>query len=155
MSARSRDYVEPSDGETARVRFSTNGDLTLIPERNCTDWSAPGAGVVTSSKNFIVGKPKYIDRKLGIPGTGPAGMASAEATVRAGKPLTVVFDSYEAIGDWRYTCKGSFAFIPKAGEDYQLTVRHDVGAGYCRYEPTMLSNPTQRVTIYKTEECKR
>lgn len=146
------DYKEPVMGDTAMVRFSTNGDLMLIPDRNCTDWSAPDAGVVVAHKPF--GGPKFNGRKIGMAGEAPAGFTSAEVKVPAGKPLTVVFKSEIMNYPWIYTCEGNFTFLPKPGEQYQMTVNHDTGANRCSYEPKLLSNPTHRVALYKTEACK-
>lgn len=153
MAALSRDYMEPTEGPTAKVRFSTNGELRLIPDRNCVDWSAPGSGVVVSDKTYLFGKPSHIGKKINMSGTAPAGMTSAEVLVAGDKPVTVDFYSYVSIGDWRYWCQASIAFIPKANEEYQVAVEHDGPGGKCSFPIRSLTSPLARVQTYFVKAC--
>jgi hypothetical protein len=147
----SSDYVEPSSGPTTRVRFATNANIIVIPDKSCIDWSAPRAGVVVSNRAFIAGKPSAIGKNLNMPGEKPKGIAYAEVKVSAAKPLTVMFDSVDSEADWHYTCTAQFTFLPKENEDYQVVV---LGPRGCKIEVVSLTNPTARVSGFRAEACK-
>ena len=148
LSGRSRTYAEPTSGDTARVRFVTNGGLHLIPAHSCVDWSEPNAGALFSTN--IGGSTRFTGRKIGIPGEAPAGFTFGEAVVPAGKPLSVVFSSL-ILG--QASCDYNWAFVPKANEDYEVKVWHDSGSKLCRFEPRSLTQPTQRVSISQAKDC--
>ena len=149
----SRDYKEPTEGPMAKVRFSTNGELRLIPNRSCRDWTAPNSGVVVSNKSYLTGKPALIGQKIGMLGETPAGISSAEVRVVANQPITVDFEGRIEDGDWIYTCRGTVAFVPKANEEYQMTVELDAEARKCKYPVLSLTNPRTAVQLRFVEAC--
>lgn len=122
IRAFSTDYVEPSAGDTARLRVVTNGMVRGIPASDCIDWRVPGAGVMA------VAKPGFADRNNGRSLGMPTGswrldepVASAELKVPAGKPFTLNFlsEGYGSAGRTR-SCRQSYHFVPKAGQDYEV-----------------------------------
>lgn len=143
-----RDYVEPIGADVARVRFSASegGEIRLIPGRRCVDWSAPGAGIVVGNVTYVVGKPKWQDRKLGIGGQPPANTRSSEVLLRAGEPVIMNYSSTRADGNYKYTCQGNLGFVPKAGQDYQI------GVLGCSFFGGSLTDPTEKVLSFKPEE---
>lgn len=156
MAALSRSYVAPVDGPTAKVRFSTNGELTLVPGSSCLNWKAPGSGVVVSNKNYLGAKPVHIDKKIGMEGNAPAGFTSAEVLVAANKSLS--FDFYNELlnntGTVLYKCTGSGSFLPKANEEYQIIVNHETsGGGACSIVATNLKRPSENVPVYPAGSC--
>lgn len=116
-------FASPTSGETARLRVSSDGMVRGVPGLECVDWYSPGAGVI------VVPNETFAQRnseKLGMPAGKPvpAGWASSEVRVAAGKPLTLTFlDGGRAVSyNQKSTCLGMFSFTPEAGADYELTL---------------------------------
>jgi len=117
-------FVSPTGGETARLRVVADGMVRGVPGLECVDWYSPGAGVI------VVPQKGFADRNgehLGMPAAKevPAGAVSSEVLVAAGKPMTLAFLDGGRPNTYNSTtnCLGMFTFTPKAGADYELTVR--------------------------------
>lgn len=117
-------FVSPTSGETARLRVIADGMVRGVPGLECVDWYSPGAGVIA------VPQKGFADRngeQLGMPAAKevPVGSVSSEVLVAAGKPMTLAFlDGGRPNGyNSKTTCLGMFTFTPKAGADYELTLR--------------------------------
>ncbi|GAB4057543.1 hypothetical protein [Uliginosibacterium sediminicola] len=145
-----QDYSEPQGGAQAKIRISSNGEVRLIPNSNCISYTREGAGLVVSNRFSVSGPPKLQGQSLEMKGKAPEKMKSAEVRVAAGQPLTVAFSS---LTPGQASCDYSYTLLPKANEEYQVTVWHDLDAGYCRFEPSSLSNPQQRVVSHQAEQC--
>ncbi|MEX5593591.1 hypothetical protein [Pseudomonas orientalis] len=123
IRAYSTAYVEPASGDTARLRIITNGMARGVPGRDCIDWRVPGAGVMAVSESGFADQNN--GRSLGMPESnrrvqGQA-LARTELKVPAGKPFAMNFQSEGyASGGYSYSCRQSFRFTPKVGEDYEL-----------------------------------
>ncbi|MBD8094134.1 hypothetical protein IFT48_29490 [Pseudomonas fluorescens] len=144
-------YVEPAAGDTARVRVITNGMARGVPGRDCIDWRVPGAGVMAVSESGFAGQNN--GRSLGMPESNRRVEAQAlvrsELKVPADKPFAMNFQSE---GSHSYSCKQSFYFTPKAGQDYELIL---LDGGQCLIALQHL-NPTgkpQNVPVQKAKLC--
>lgn len=123
MRAYSTAYVEPSSGDTARLRIITNGMARGVPGSDCIDWRLPGAGVMAVAQSGFADQNN--GRSLGIPPSGRQidgqGLARSELKMPAGKPFAMNFQSTGYVsGGYSYSCQQSFRFTPKAGQDYEL-----------------------------------
>lgn len=144
-------YVEPTAGDTARLRVITNGMARGVPGRDCIDWRVPGAGVMAVSESGFAGQNN--GRSLGMPESNrrveAQALARSELKVPADKPFAMNFQSE---GSNSYSCRQSFYFTPKAGEDYELIL---LDAGQCLIALQRL-NPTgkpQNVPVEKAKLC--
>ena len=116
-------YVEPTSGDAARLRVITNGMARGVPGRDCIDWRVPGAGVMAVSESGFAGQNN--GRSLGMPESNrrveAQGSARSELKVPANKPFAMNFQSEGYVsGGNSYSCRQSFHFTPKAGQDYEL-----------------------------------
>jgi hypothetical protein len=116
-------YVEPVAGDTARLRVITNGMARGVPGRDCIDWRVPGSGVMAVSESGFAGQNN--GRSLGMPESNrrveAQALARTELKVPANKPFAMNFQSEGHVSaGYSYSCKQSFRFTPKAGEDYEL-----------------------------------
>ncbi|MCU1723395.1 MULTISPECIES: hypothetical protein [unclassified Pseudomonas] len=145
-------FASPASGETARLRVMSDGMVRGVPGLACVDWYSPGAGVI------IVPNETFAQRnneKLGMPAGKPvpAGWATSEVRVAAGKPLTLTFlDGGRAVSyDQKSTCLGMFTFTPQAGADYELELR---GYRGCGVDFTRIDGATpEPVKATKAEYC--
>lgn len=154
MASMSRTYVEPTEGPTAKIRVVSNGSVRFMPNRNCVDWDSPDVGTVVSDATFFGKSPTHNGKKMGMQGDKPNanGYVSAEVLVRADTPLTMYFRSDKASGDWRYWCEPmSVAFIPLAGEEYEVTGEM---TEYCRLQAKSLTRPGQFPAQKRVAACK-
>lgn len=160
VSSVSRPYTEPADGATAKVRVVTNGAVRFIPNRACTDFDAPGTGLVASAEKYIGKSPTHNGQQLGIkgelkkdPDARQDDNVTAEVLVRANEPLTMVFRSDIHDGDWKFWCEPmTVAFIPEAGEEYE--VLGQLGDKYCKFFARSLTHPDNFPVQKRTGECK-
>jgi hypothetical protein len=142
---------EPSDGERARLRITANMLVKAVPNRNCIDWNAPGAGTVFGG---IVGSSGYRGRSLGMPGTPAKGDGSGEMYVRAEQPFTLVLQSTP---ESRYRCNISGFFVPKANQDYEAVLnqgRLDLNHSVCTLRIINLNAPDQPVDFERAPICR-
>lgn len=131
MRAYSKAYVEPTSGDTARLRVITNGMARGVPGRDCIDWRVPGAGIMAVAQSGFADQNN--GRSLGMPKSGREvggqGLAHSELKVPAGKPFAMNFQSSGYIsGGYSYSCQQTFRFTPEAGQDYELTL---LDSGMC------------------------
>lgn len=148
-------YAEPAAGDTARLRVITNGMARGVPGRDCIDWRVPGAGVMAVAESGFAGQNN--GRSLGMPESNrrveAQGSARSELKVPANKPFAMNFQSEGYVsGGNAYSCRQSFHFTPKAGEDYELIL---LDGGQCLIALQRL-NPTgkpQNVPVEKAKLC--
>jgi hypothetical protein len=144
------DFQEPQAGAQAKIRISSNGEVRLVPNSNCVSYTRDSAGMVVSNRFSVSGPPKLQGQNLEMKGKAPDGMKSAEVRVAANQPLTIDFSS---LTPGLASCDYAYTLLPKANEEYQITVWHDLEGNYCRFQPSSLSNPQQRVIMHKAEQC--
>ncbi len=141
IRAYSTPYVEPSAGDTARLRVITNGMARGVPGRDCIDWRVAGAGVMAVSESGFADQNN--GRSLGMPASNrrveAPGLARTELKVPGGKPFAVNFQSegYSSAGV-SHSCQKTLRFTPVAGEDYELIL---LDGGQCLVALQRL-NPT-------------
>lgn len=126
--AYSKDYMEPTSGDTARLRIITNGMVRGVPGRDCIDWQVPGAGVMAVRNSGFADKNN--GRSLGMPaGSDRAdGMVHvrSELKVQANKPLAINFQGFGRVSNGTsYSCQQRFSFTPQANQDYELNLLED------------------------------
>lgn len=144
-------YVEPTDGDIAYVRFITNPkNKGLYPETDCVSGSiltkgmfAPFSGnkmfshyaVVNVKENFTPARFKAPKRVIDLGLPKPSNWTSkikdeydyAEVKVRAGKPTTLVVAD---MPDGK-SCPALITFVPQKDKNYEMT--HKV-VKYTSYE---------------------
>ncbi|MBN6208261.1 hypothetical protein [Ralstonia flatus] len=114
---------EAADGPRARLRVSGNVLVKAVPNKDCIDWSAPGAGTVLGG---IVGASGYRGRSLGMPGAEKLGRAPmGELYVAAEQPFTLVLLTTP---ESRQQCSVAATFVPKADVDYEARLVLEKGA---------------------------
>ncbi|WP_247394671.1 hypothetical protein [Ralstonia pseudosolanacearum] len=109
---------EPTDGERARVRVIANSPVKAMPNRDCIDWDAPGAGIAAAMGPL--GSSGYLGRLIGMPdGEQYRRGSTAEFYVAAGQPYTLVLIT----GPESSTqCSAGVSFVPNANTDYEATL---------------------------------
>src|SRR5471032_2006650 len=155
IRAYSTAYVEPASGDTARLRVITNGMARGVPGRDCIDWRVPGAGVMAVSESGFADKNN--GRSLGMPESNRRvegqDLARTELKVPAGKPFAMNFQSEGHVSaGYSYSCRQTFRFTPKAGQDYELVL---LDGGQCLVALQRL-NPAgkpQNVPVEKAKLC--
>lgn len=154
MAVMSRSYTPPASGDTAKIRFSSNGEIVLFPNSRCVNWQAEGSGVVMSSKHYASGKPAHLGKRIGMKGEPPERFAFAEVLVASGKPLTFDFFNEEQSGNTIYTCTGNSTLVPKKGKEYQFIIFHDIESnGKCTIDVHEVGEPEKRLPVYPAKDC--
>ncbi len=120
---------EPTDGERARVRVIANSPVKAMPNRDCIDWDAPGAGTAVAMGLLGLGSRGYLGRLIGMPnGEQYQRGSTAEFYVAAGQPYTLVsITAPESLTQ----CSVGVSFVPNANTDYEATLllsRHECTA---------------------------
>lgn len=155
MRAFSTPYVEPTAGDTARLRVITNGMVRGVPGRDCIDWRVPGAGVMAVSQSGFADQNN--GRRLDMPESNrrveAQDLARSELKVPGDKPFAISFLSqgHVSVGV-SYSCRQNFRFTPKAGQDYELIL---LDGGQCLAALQRL-NPTgkpENVPVEKAGLC--
>ncbi|VVO02063.1 hypothetical protein [Pseudomonas fluorescens] len=123
IRAYSTPYVEPTAGDTARLRVITNGMARGVPGRDCIDWRVPGSGVMAVAESGFADQNN--GRSLGIPASNrhieAQQLARTELKVPGDQPFTVNFQSEGSVSSgYSYSCQQTFRFTPKIGQDYEL-----------------------------------
>ncbi|MFO2466508.1 hypothetical protein OOJ96_24415 [Pseudomonas sp. 15FMM2] len=147
IRAYSTNYVEPTAGDTARVRVITNGMVRGVPGRDCVDWREPGSGVMASAESGFADQNN--GRSLGMPVSNrdvkAEQLARTELKVPADKPFTVNFQSEGSrSGGYSYSCQKSLHFTPKAGQDYELIL---LDSGQCLMALQQLNHGTKPASV--------
>jgi hypothetical protein len=120
-AAPSLTYVEPTQGERARVRFAT-GTSGLTTVRGYDD-----SGCRTNEKEWmrlIRGNNPMIEsspRKLGLPGWYQHENAAKEIYIDASKPQTLMFIGNETSGTTAYRCGVPLTFKFEKDRDYEVS----------------------------------
>ncbi len=123
LSTQFRTADEAVDGPHARLRVSGNVLVKAVPNKDCIDWDAPGAGTLLGG---IVGAGGYRGRSLGMPGAEKLDRASmGELYVAAEQPYTLVLLTTP---ESRLQCSVAATFVPKADVDYEARLVLDKGA---------------------------
>ena len=135
ISAQFKKAEEGRDDEPrARLRIIADSWVKAIPDRDCTDWSAPGTGTVWGG---IFGSRGYRDKSRNMPFPPVLGKQAdmAEMYIAAERYITLCYvkdlDKYGNCG----TC-GSF--FPKEGKDYEIV-----------FEPCYSSSSQYNVALYE------
>lgn len=119
----SRPYIGPEGGDRARIRLSTDGSIRILPNTRCVNWRLPNIGMgpvesLAPLDNSNNGK------KIGMPGTAPSGLKTAELYLKAEEPVLIYYLKHAGAESAVYGqitmkyCSGVFAFTPKADTDY-------------------------------------
>ena len=112
----SPDYISPTSGPTAIVRFATtHTSLTVLYQYKDQDCKFDEIEVARLRAGYLF---KSNSKKIGIPLNNYHPNASHEIIVQANKTFYGVF-SGEVLGLTENTCKMPFAFTPKT-EDYEV-----------------------------------
>ena len=128
-----RVFVEPTDGDRARIRTVGTSWVYAIPGRRCINLRTPGAGFVEFP---------YHDRLLGMPPGSTSKERRAEFYVKAGDPITLVMRGpSHYIGDeevclnnlskWEWECDAA----GNCGYVYNYDYYDYSGGGSCSFEP--------------------
>ena len=119
-AAPSLTYVEPLDGDRARVRFSTvTTGVTVVrayDDPGCASNEKEWMRLIAGESPVIKSTPK----RLGMPGWYQHTNAAKEVYVDASKPLTFLFAGNETRGATAYRCGVPLTFKFEKGRDYQL-----------------------------------
>ncbi|MEO8489992.1 hypothetical protein [Pseudomonas sp.] len=122
IRAYSTPYVEPTSGDTARLRIITNGMARGVPGRDCIDWRVPGSGVMAVLEKGFADQNN--GRSLDMPPSErQVGGKSVrtELKIPANQPFAMNFQSEGSVSSgYSYSCQQTFRFTPKAGQDYEL-----------------------------------
>lgn len=119
-------YQEPSDGPRTRLRLSLGqlGTYRVYPAASCIDHAQPGGGVGFFNARIHVPVPSLSHTKE-LRDLGVAGMAlgkeieSRDVWLRSGQPVTLLYLTDDAEGEYRHFCQSAQSFVPRDGVDYQ------------------------------------
>jgi hypothetical protein len=127
-------YEQPTTGEKAKIRVTSNGMVRAVPASTCIDWRLPGAGVMVVNRS---GFANVNNQKLGMTADARSeqalrrsGVTSSELYIAADKPIVLHFmgmgrTSISGAGadmkTTRTACNKGLSFVPKAGKEYEAT----------------------------------
>lgn len=129
----SKAYAEPTQGDRARIRVSTDGALRLAVNTTCSRWDDPASGVgpVHPGGGPLLTKV-HNGKTLGMPGAPPPGSTTSEFYVAAGRPVLFHYmKTQQATYTTIAVCNGLFAFVPEAGKDYQAIFMQSADGRIC------------------------
>ena len=108
-------YVEPTSGERVRVRFTSDGLVRAIPNRDCLDWDVPEGGMVLDRTTVSFNDHSNQNKSLGMPdraGSEKNGKKITELYAKANEPLVVDYQHLH--------CGLTAYFVPEAKADYEV-----------------------------------
>jgi hypothetical protein len=127
-------YEQPTTGDKAKIRVSSNGMVRAVPASTCIDWRLPGAGVMVVNRS---GFANVNNQNLGMTPDARSEQAlrrsavtSSELYIAAGKPIVLHFlgmgrTSISGAGanmqTTRTACDKGLSFVPEAGKEYEAT----------------------------------
>ncbi|MFV8630664.1 hypothetical protein ACNRDB_14445 [Ralstonia pseudosolanacearum] len=145
LSTQFKSADEAVDGPRARLRVSGNVLVKAVPNKDCIDWGAPGAGTVLGG---IVGASGYRGRSLGMPGAEKLGRTPmGELYVAAEQPYTLVLLTTP---ESRQQCSVAATFVPKADVDYDARLILEKGA--CVASVSTVSGASVQLT--RAQSCR-
>ncbi|GAB2877195.1 hypothetical protein GCM10027046_01280 [Uliginosibacterium flavum] len=134
----------------AKLRVLANSWVKGIPNRDCVDRSAPGAGTVYGG---LLGSDGYKGRSLDMPFRPTSVNASniAEMYVAADKPIALSL----VVADGAYViCILSGSFVPEKDKNYEARLFWDWSQKKCTFNLDELGDLKIPVKISKADSCK-
>ncbi|MGL4766779.1 MAG: hypothetical protein ACRCV6_01655 [Formosimonas sp.] len=131
-----RAYQLPSGAtSTARLRVNTDA-LAFVYPRGCADSSAEGSGVVVFKNNSDrLGTTKGNNQTLGMPmgleEFNDPRFGHSEVRVPADQFITLGYRYDNRSTSLKTTCQGDWAFVAKAGRDYEAALFSDDQRNQC------------------------
>ncbi|HXU93353.1 MAG TPA: hypothetical protein VFP33_06825 [Gallionella sp.] len=149
ISTQFKQVSEPQEGvPRARLRILANSLVKAVPEKDCIDWSAPGAGTIFGG---IVGSSGYRGRSIGMP-FKPANTSDfGEMYIAAGKPITLVFLTTP---ENRYSCSVAGTFVPEKDKDYGAELWLNPSERQCVFRLSQLGETPLPVKVISASACK-
>jgi hypothetical protein len=150
MSTQFKQVAEPQEGmPRARLRIFSNSLVKAVPEKDCIDWSAPGAGTVFGG---IVGSSGYRGKSIGMPFKPQADTSDfGEMYIAAGKPITLVFLTTP---ENRYRCSVAGTFVPEKDKDYEAKLWLTPSESQCVFRLSQLGETPVPIKVISASACK-